>query len=286
MTDNLPEGALDLAVATARETGELLRKRLPNPHDVRAKGIRDVVTEVDLEAQSLIIQRLGARFPGHAVWAEEGDAAAVGASAPYTWIVDPLDGTNNYSRRHPTFAVSIALALGERVLLGVVFEPLRSFLFHGARGQGAFVNGQPLAVSGVDEWSQALVACDWARDQATRLQVLRMVNLVVPEVHTFRSLGAAALGLCYVAAGWLDVYFSLHLNPWDIAAGALLVEEAGGSVTGPDGEPWPLVKGGFLASNGRLHEPLVQVAEEVLHDRKERRGVGEHGERRQRLTWV
>jgi myo-inositol-1(or 4)-monophosphatase len=264
----------------------MLQERLPDPHDVRLKGIRDVVTEVDLEAQSHIVQRLKARFPDHAVWAEEGDAAAVGADAPYTWIVDPLDGTNNYSRRHPTFAVSIALAREGQVLLGVVLEPLRRFLFHGVRGGGAFVNGQPLQVSDVAQWSRALVACDWAHDQVTRNQVLEIVNLIVPEVHTFRTLGAAALGFCYVAAGWLDVYFSLHLNPWDMAAGALFVEEAGGRVTAPDGAPWSLAKGGFLASNGHLHPHLHQAAMEVLHDDKGRRSLGVRRARRRGLKWV
>jgi len=261
---DLPDLALETAIATAREAGDLLRRRLQDTHDVRHKGIRDVVTEVDLEAQSLIVERLQARFPSHAIWAEEGDAASVGAHAGYTWIVDPLDGTNNYSRQHPTFAVSIALARATEVLLGAVYEPLRDFLFHGQRGQGAFVNGRPLRVSPVTDWSQALMACDWARSRPTRAQVLRMVDILIPDVLTFRALGAAALGFCYVAAGWLDGYFSLHLNPWDMAAGALFVEEAGGKVTTPGGEPWELIAGGFLASNGSLHAHLAETAHAAL----------------------
>lgn len=264
MRDDLPEAALETAIATAREAGDLLRRRFQDTHDIRRKGLRDVVTEVDLEAQSLIAERLQARFPEHAIWAEEGDAAMVGAHAGYTWIVDPLDGTNNYSRQHPTFAVSIALARGGEVLLGAVYEPLRDFLFHGRRGHGAFVNGRPLRTSPVTDWSQALVACDWAREQPTRAQVLRMVDILIPEVFTFRALGSAALGFCYVAAGWLDSYFSLHLNPWDMAAGALFVQEAGGLVTTPAGEPWDLVAGGFLASNGSLHPHLLWIAQAAL----------------------
>jgi myo-inositol-1(or 4)-monophosphatase len=178
--------------------------------------------------------------------------------------VDPLDGTNNYSRRHPTFAVSIALAHRGEVVLGVVAEPMRGFVFHGLRGEGSFVNGQRLHVSEVEEWNQALVACDWARSPETRSRVLRMVNALIPEVYTFRTLGAAALGFCYVAAGWLDVYFSLHLNAWDMAAGALFVEEAGGKVTASDGSPWALTKGGFLASNGRVHSHLLKTAGQAL----------------------
>jgi myo-inositol-1(or 4)-monophosphatase len=257
---DLPDGALETAISAAREAGDLLKRRFQDTHDIRHKGIRDVVTEVDLEAQALIAERLRSRFPSHSIWAEEGDAARVGARAGYTWVVDPLDGTSNYSRQHPTFAVSIALALGREVLLGAVYEPIRDFLFHGRRGGGAFVNGRPLLTSAVSEWGQALVACDWARDQATRARVLRMVDSLIPEVFTFRALGAAALGFCYVAAGWLDGYFGLYLNPWDVAAGALFVEEAGGTVTGVAGEPWGLVAGGFLASNGPLHPHLVRTA--------------------------
>jgi myo-inositol-1(or 4)-monophosphatase len=262
------EGALELAVSAAYAAGELLLARLDTPLDTRSKGLRDVVTAVDLEAQSLIAGRLLARFPDHGIWAEEGDAAARGAVSEYTWIIDPLDGTNNYSRRHPTFCVSIALAHGSEVILGAVYEPLRDFLFHGQRGMGAFVNEQPLRVSAVSQWSQAMVGNDWARAQATRERVLRMVSAIVPHVFTQRTLGAAALGFCYVAAGWLDAYFSLHLNAWDMAAGALFVEEAGGMVTTTEGLPWGLGAGACLASNGLLHPHLLQAAREALSDEK------------------
>mgnify|MGYP005850534783 CR=1 FL=1 len=256
--------ALEIAKAIARETGQLLRERLDASFSIQHKGLRDLVTEADLAAQALITERLQASFPGYAIWAEEGDAATVGTSAGYTWIVDPLDGTNNYSRRHPTFAVSIALAQGSQVLLGVVYEPLRDFLFYGQRGQGAFVNGRPLQVSPVADWNQALVACDWAREENLRAGVLHMVNRIAPQVFSFRSLGSAALGFCYVAAGWLDGYFSLHLQPWDVAAGALLVSEAGGAVTMAKGTPWTLTSGGFLASNGKVHAHLLDAAQAAL----------------------
>ncbi|MDH7487621.1 MAG: inositol monophosphatase family protein [Anaerolineae bacterium] len=256
--------ALETAKAVARETGQLLRERLDASFTVRHKGLRDLVTEADLAAQALISERLRASFPGHAIWAEEGDAATVGTGAEYTWIVDPLDGTNNYSRRHPTFAVSIALAQGSQVLLGAVYEPLRDFLFYGQRGQGAFVNGRPLRVSPVADWNQALVACDWAREENLRAGVLHMVNRIAPQVFSFRSLGSAALGFCYVAAGWLDGYFSLHLQPWDVAAGALFVSEAGGAVTMAEGTPWTLTSGGFLVSNGQVHPYLLDAAREAL----------------------
>ena len=260
------EGALELAVGAAYAAGELLLARLDTPLDIRSKGLRDVVTAVDLEAQSLIAGRLLQRFPDHAIWAEEGDAAVRGAASEFTWIIDPLDGTNNYSRHHPTFCVSIALAHGSDIVLGAVYEPLRDFLFHGQRGMGAFVNDRPLRVSATGQWSQAMVGNDWARSEPTRAGVLRMVNAIVPKVYTQRTLGAAALGFCYVAAGWLDAYFSLHLNAWDMAAGALFVEEAGGVVTTTEGLPWRLATGGCLVSNGALHPHLLQAAREALGD--------------------
>jgi len=258
------EAALEIAIATAREAGALLRERLQETIAVQYKGRRDLVTEADLAAQALITQRLQASFPGHAIWAEEGDAATVGVGADYTWIVDPLDGTNNYSRRHPTFAVSIALAQGSEILLGAVYEPLRDVLFYSQRGQGAFVNGRPLQVSAVADWSQALVACDWAREEDLRAGVLHMVNRIAPAVFSFRSLGSAALGFCYVAAGWLDGYFSLYLQPWDVAAGTLFVAEAGGLVTTAEGAPWTLTSGGFLVSNGQVHAHLLDAAQAAL----------------------
>jgi len=258
------EAALELAISTAYAAGELLLARLDTPLDTRSKGLRDVVTAVDLEAQSLIAERLLARFPDHGIWAEEGDAASRGTVSEYTWIIDPLDGTNNYSRHHPTFCTSIALARGTEVVLGAVYEPMRDFLFHGQRGIGAYVNGQRLGVSATSQWSQAMVANDWARSELTRTRVLRMVNATVPQIFTQRTLGAAALGFCYVAAGWLDVYFSLHLNAWDMAAGALFVEEAGGMVTAMDGHPWELEANACLASNGRLHPYLLQAARQAL----------------------
>lgn len=252
--------ALEVAIDTAREAGELLCARREEPYNLQSKGLRDVVTDVDLEAQALISERLLARFPDHAIWAEEGDASSAGAKAQYTWIVDPLDGTNNYSRRLPTFSVSIALAQGQQVLLGAVYEPLRDYLFHCRREGGAFLNGRQLQVSQTSEWDQAIVACDWAHEQPVRRQVLDIINQIAPEIYTVRTLGSAALGFCYVAAGWLDAYFSLRLNPWDIATGALLVQEAGGRVTSSQGKPWRLEKGGYLASNGALHRHLVAAA--------------------------
>ena len=268
--------AMALAASVARETGELIRRgRADDQHArsklhghsklrVQSKGPRDIVTALDLEAQALISGRILDRFPDHAVWAEEGDAAKVGAAAPYTWIIDPIDGTNNFSRGHPMYSVSIALHHQGQVILGAVYEPERDLLFLGQRGEGATVNGRPLRVSPQSDWAEAMVSCDWARSDLTRSRVLRIVSEIVPEIHSFRTMGSAALGFCYVAAGWIEAYFSLFLNAWDLAAGALFVEEAGGKVTLPDGSPWKLTAGGLIASNGLVHHHLVQAASAAL----------------------
>jgi len=262
---------LQTAILAAREAGSILADNLRKPRRTKVKGLRDIVTDADVKAQRAIVEIIQARFPNHDILSEESDPGSKGQPAvkggfdklttgcPYTWIVDPLDGTTNYSRRLPCFCTSIALSHQGEVILGVVYDPLRDDLFQAERGKGAYLNGESLQVSQVESLADALVGLDWARAQAEREVIAQWVAQMALQVRTLRTLGAAALGLCYVAAGWLDVYLHFSLGPWDAAAGALIVQEAGGSATDFIGYPWQIHSKRCLASNGLLHDEMLGI---------------------------
>jgi myo-inositol-1(or 4)-monophosphatase len=254
---------LQTAILAAREAGSILLDNLKKPRQTKVKGLRDIVTDADVMAQRAIIEIIQARFPNHDILSEESDPGSKGQAAvkgrPYTWIVDPLDGTTNYSRRLPCFCTSIALSHQGEVILGVVYDPLRDDLFRAERGKGADLNGESLRVSQIESLADALVGLDWARAQAEREVVAAWVARMALQVRTLRTLGAAALGLCYVAAGWLDVYFHFSLKAWDAAAGTLIVQEAGGVASDFTGHPWQIGSRRCLASNGLLHDEMQSI---------------------------
>ena len=254
---------LQTAILAAREAGSILADNLRKPRRTKVKGLRDIVTDADVKAQQAIIEIIQARFPKHHVLSEESDLGSKDQTAvkacPYTWIVDPLDGTTNYSRRFPCFCTSIALSHQGEVILGVVYDPLRDDLFQAERGKGAYLNSESLRVSQVESLADALVGLDWARAQAEREVIAQWVARMALQVRTLRTLGAAALGLCYVAAGWLDVYFHSSLKAWDAAAGALIVQEAGGVASDFTGHPWQIGSRRCLASNGLLHDEIQSI---------------------------
>ncbi|MCP4514998.1 MAG: inositol monophosphatase, partial [Delftia sp.] len=175
------------------------------------------------------------------------------------WVVDPLDGTTNYSRRMPIFCVSIGLLHQGQLELGVVYDPLREHLFAAQRGRGATLNGEPLRVSSMDQIGFSVVGLDWAHSHADRREILARLGRIAPACGTLRGLGSAALGLCYVAAGWIEAYFHVGIKPWDIAAGLLLIQEAGGRVTDLEGVPWQPWGQRLLVSNGRVHDALLEL---------------------------
>jgi myo-inositol-1(or 4)-monophosphatase len=255
---------LNVALAAARQAGDVLRRQWPRTRQVTYKGPRDIVTDADYAAQAVILEHLRAAYPEHAILSEEGQHDIDLASRRPTWIVDPLDGTTNYARRFPNFSVCVALAVEGAVQTGVIYDPLRRETFYAERGHGAFVqrgSGRPqaLRVSAVDDLAEALVGVDWARDPTLRAETLAALNRVAPRCRTVRATGSAALGLVYVAAGWLDAYYHFMLQPWDIAAAAVIIDEAGGGLTTPTGEPWRLSMGAVAASNGLLAEAFVRA---------------------------
>lgn len=227
---------LAVAQATAQEAGALLRSRWRETHTVQAKGYRNIVTDTDVAAERLIISRLREHFPEHAITSEE--AGAEPGSATVRWLIDPLDGTTNFSRNNPNFCVSLAVLERQQPVVGVIHDPLHEHTFAAQRGCGATLNGQPLHVSAATTLKEAICGVDWPRDNAQRQQMIQIAGELLTRGRTLRALGSAALAMAYVAAGWLDLYLALSLSPWDQAAAALMVQEAGGALATVSGAPW------------------------------------------------
>lgn len=255
--DDLSARGLDLAIRAAREGGAILCQGLGRARQVTHKGFRDVVTELDLASQKVILEMIRESFPNHGILAEEGSGEP-NLSGP-VWIVDPLDGTTNFVHGLPLYSVSICLALDGRPLAGVVFDPERDELFSARAGQGAWLNGEPMAVSDVSGLDQALVVTGFAYDLEKHLEEdLQMLRKMLLATQGMRRLGSAALDLAYVACGRMEGFWEQGLKSWDMAAGVLLVEEAGGRVTDLGGGEFDLLSGRILASNSKVHGRMAE----------------------------
>lgn len=263
----VPSGSRDLAIAAAREAGAVLRERLLQPRDVQFKGTVDLVTDADRASEALIAGRIRETFSDHRLIGEEGARGAEGSdepreaaeNVPYGWLVDPLDGTTNFAHGYPHFAVAIALEREGRVVLGVVYDPMRDELFLAERGGGATLNGVPLRVTTEDRLIRSLLATGFPYDLTRRAESEALWDAFNGQVQGVRRDGSAALNLAYVAAGRLDGFWERPLSPWDIAAGSLLVEEAGGRVSGFAGEDFSPYARQVVASNGPLHPTLLEI---------------------------
>lgn len=257
-----------VAVNTASKAGEWIKSRLGLIQKVNEKSSSsDLVTEVDKGAETLIRNLIKTHFPTHAILGEEGVEAGAAASTEalqemseeeFLWIIDPIDGTTNFVHGFPFFCVSIALARRGEVIVGVVYDPIRDEMFVAEKGKGAYVKGQTMHVSKEKELSQALVATGFPIDREKTLPInMAGLNALVPKVRNIRSGGAAALHLAYVAAGRLSGFWELGLNSWDVAAGSLLVQESGGTITDTQGKPFSLAVRNVLATNGRIQESML-----------------------------
>jgi len=246
---------LAVAIELALAAGQLAREAVLSPADIAHKGPRDIVTAIDVAAQRAIVAGIQARFPHHAILAEEEGFDRTPA-AEWLWIIDPIDGTTNFARGMPSFCVSIGLYHEGAPYLGVVYDPTRDHLFHAQRGEGAWFGRRRLQVSRVGRLEDALIGHDWARSPTQRRRLVALIERLSCQAHALRAFGTAALGLCYVAAGWLDAFINLELRIWDVAAGGLLIEEAGGHVSAFDGSAVDLATRDCLATNGLLH-PLI-----------------------------
>jgi myo-inositol-1(or 4)-monophosphatase len=252
---------LEVAVAAAEAAGEVLRNGFGRQHRIEHKGEADLVTEADEEAERKIKEVLGEAFPDHGVLTEE--SAETEGEADARWIVDPLDGTTNYAHGVPFFSTSIALERAGEVVVGVVHDPMANETYAAERGGGATLNGESVGVSDTDEPARALLGTSFA-DRPEELETgLELFGRLADLARGVRRLGSGALDLCYVAAGRLDGCYEQGFSAWDVAAGVLIVEEAGGKITDcRGGRLDPAGSRGLVASNGALHPDLLRVTGE------------------------
>ncbi|MGH9406100.1 MAG: inositol monophosphatase family protein [Terriglobia bacterium] len=256
---------LSAASDIAREAGALLLERFEQPHEIFYKRRMDMVTEADRRSEALITSRLRRAFPSHGIVAEEGGGRP--SDSEYCWYVDPLDGTTNFAHGFPMFCVSLGLALSDDVITGVIYDPTRDELYTTERGAGAFRNGVRLSVSKISDLSEGLVATGFPPYTVNHDRNIQYYFRFTQVSHGVRRAGSAAMDLCMVASGRFDGFWELKLNPWDKAAGALMVIEAGGRVTGLAGEPYKLLADPIFASNGLVHEEMIQLFAESLAEK-------------------
>jgi myo-inositol-1(or 4)-monophosphatase len=254
---------LSTAWEAANAAGEIIRTNWLRPRSIDYKGAIDLVTSVDREAERKIVEVLRRDFPCHAILAEE-QTAIEGKAAEFRWIIDPLDGTTNFAHNYPHVGVSIALERSGDVILGLVYDPLRRECFRAVKGQGATLNGAPIRTSAIGELDKALLATGFPYDRREHAgYYLSFFTAFLTRCQGIRRNGAAALDLCYVASGRIDGFWELKLKPWDIAAGALIVAEAGGSISDFSGAPLSIHGNETLASNGMIHPEMVTVLSAV-----------------------
>ena len=265
---------LQTAIEVARQAGGIQQSRRGDDVRVDKKSAIDLVTQVDVEIETFCRELLSERFPDHAVLAEElpNSAETAQGSADYCWIIDPLDGTVNYAHGLPLYCCSVALEVAGQLEVGVVFDPNRDELFVAERGAGARLNGSPIAVSSENQIVDAMLCTGFPYDvHRTADEVVGLFGAYVARARAVRRLGSAALDLCYLAAGRFDGFWEQRLHPWDTAAGALMIEEAGGRVTGFDGKAFAVRDGNILASNGPLHDSMLMVVREFDRRRSGKR---------------
>ena len=257
---NTLDKLLAIAIEAARSGGEILRQRYGKPHDISKKGTVNLVTEADLASEQAVTAILRQKTPNFAIMAEEQDDSHGLNQTGTMWVVDPLDGTTNFAHGYPFFAVSIALLQQGHPLVGVVYAPMLDELFSAMVGGGARLNGEPVVTTKTDTLIEALVATGFPYERKARLaDLMRNLAQVLNHARDVRRGGAAAIDLAYVACGRLDAYYEIQLNPWDTAAGWLLVNEAGGKVTKMNGEAYSPFIPEILASNGLIHEAMLQL---------------------------
>jgi len=264
---------LQTAIDIVTRAGEIQLARQATGFRVSKKGEIDLVTEVDFECERMCREVIAERFPGHDVLAEEfGTGSSTGPLSRWRWVFDPLDGTTNYAHGLPIYCSSLGLEIDGRTEVGAVYDPSRRELFTAVRGGGASLNGQALGVSDTSTLINALIVTGFPYDVHQKAgDLVALFGVFLGRARAVRRLGSAALDLCYVAAGRFDAFWEQHLKPWDVAAGALIAEEAGGRVTGMDGSPFDTTAAHLVASNSRVHDEMLTVIREFRAGRSPNR---------------
>jgi myo-inositol-1(or 4)-monophosphatase len=262
---------LTTAVEAVLRAGDLQMAQFGHSFSIDKKGPIDLVTEVDVAVERMFRALIAERFPDHQILAEEMGGAIVAPAGP-CWVFDPIDGTTNFAHGLPIFCASLALEIDGVAEVAAIYDPNRKELFTAERGGGAFLNGRPLRVSSASRLVDAMLVTGFPYDVHSRVdEIVGLFGAFVGQARAVRRLGSAALDLCYVAAGRMDGFWEADLKPWDIAAGALLVAEAGGRVTDTAGNPFTSRGGQVLATNGHLHEPMLRVISSFRRSRARER---------------
>jgi myo-inositol-1(or 4)-monophosphatase len=273
VTNNSPNSFLPVMSAIAREAGALLLDHFHKKLKIEYKGEADLVTAADRASEALIRQRIREQFPSHDVLGEEQGLNDQGSD--YRWYVDPLDGTTNFAHGYPVFCVSLALECRNLEhsssavrIAAVVYDPTRDELFSAEQGRGAHLNGKPIRVSNTTQLKECLVATGFPSHKRHKNPNIYFYHQITLRTHGVRRAGSAALDLCTVACGRFDGFWEFNLNPWDTAAGVLIVEEAGGKVSRFDGSPFQLDSRETVASNGLVHDALLQEFQKIFAGRE------------------
>jgi len=265
MNPNHSQDLISPMQSIAREAGALLMDFFHQQVKIEYKGDADLVTVADRKSEALILERIRRQFPTHDVMGEEGTRIESGSD--YKWYVDPLDGTTNFAHGFPVFCVSLAVEYRGRRVAGVIYDPTRDEMFAAELGKGALLNGQPIHVSATSRLAECLVGTGFPSQKRHKSPNIYFYHQLTLRTHGVRRAGSAALDLCNVACGRFDGFWEFNLNPWDTAAGVLIVEEAGGRVTNFSGGPFQLDSRETLASNGLVHDALIAEFQAILAGR-------------------
>ncbi|MCD9189576.1 MAG: inositol monophosphatase [Pyrinomonadaceae bacterium] len=251
---------LNFAMETARDAGQILLEKYGRKINISKKGDINLVTEADLASEKLIIERIKSHYPKHSILAEEsGEAVVIGGENTWKWIIDPLDGTTNFAHGYPAFCVNIALEHEGEIVVAVTFDPTRNEMFSAEKGNGAFLNNRRIYVSETEKLSESLLVTGFPYNFKEKENFARHLTDFLLFSRGVRRDGSAAIDMAYVACGRFDGFWEEGLNPWDVAAGKLLIEEAGGKVTYYDNSPFSIYSPPILASNGLIHDEMSDI---------------------------
>lgn len=246
---------LEVAIKAAKEAGKILKKHFHQPNKITLKADKSFVTQADKLAEEKIISIIKENFPDHSINAEE--SGLVQKNSEYLWLIDPLDGTTNYATHVPFFTVSVALVFNKKIQIGVVFDPIHGELFSASVNEGAYLNNSPIKVSEKGELALSIIG--YSRPSSLKDKFTIIFPSIEIKTRGPKILGSTALQLCYVASNRLDADVSFSQQPWDLAAGVLVIEEAGGKASDFEGNPWSIDSKDILATNGKIHDEILEI---------------------------